>query len=74
MKYIMKMIKYLKELGLLIKIVSETIEKEVKEQKGRFLSMLMDTLSANLMGNMLASKGFSWAGEGTVKAGQEYQY
>ena len=51
--------------------VSETIEKEGKEQKGRSLSMLMDTSSANLMVNMLPSKRFTQAGEGTIKAGED---
>ena len=43
MNDIMKVIKFLEESGLLIKGVSETIENEAKEQKGRFLSILLGT-------------------------------
>ena len=38
----MKIVKSLKVFGLLLKEVSETIQNEVKEQKGGFLSMLLD--------------------------------
>ena len=31
---IIKIIKYLEDVGLLIKVVTETVENEVKEQKG----------------------------------------
>ena len=40
MNDIMKLVKSLEDSGLLIKEVSETIQNEAKEQKGRFLSML----------------------------------
>ena len=46
---IMKIIKSLEESGLLIKGVSKTIKNEAKEQKGRFLSMLLGTLGASLL-------------------------
>ena len=39
MNDIMKIVKLLEESGLLIKVVSQTIKNEPKEQKGRFLSM-----------------------------------
>ena len=42
MNYFMKIVKSLEESGLLIKDVSETIKNEAKEQKGEFLSMLLD--------------------------------
>ena len=38
----MKIVKSLKVFGLLLKEVSETIQNEVKEQKGGFLNMLLD--------------------------------
>ena len=38
----------LEDAGLLIKGITETIKNEVKEQKGRFLNMLLDTLGASL--------------------------
>ena len=57
MKDIMKIVKSLEDSGLLLKGVSETIQNEVKEQKGGFLSMLLGTLVASLLGNMLTGKG-----------------
>ena len=65
MNDIMKIIKSLEESGLLMKDVSETIKSEAKEQKGRFLSMLLGTLSASLSGNLLT-------GEGTIGAAQDF--
>ena len=53
----MKIIKSLEESGLLIKGVSETSKNETKEQKGGCLSMLLGTLSASLLGNLLTDKG-----------------
>ena len=49
-----------------LKEVSETIKNEAKEQKGEFLSMLLGTLDASLLGDMLLVKGFIRAGEGTA--------
>ena len=40
MKYMMKIVKSVKELGLLLNGVSETIENETKEQKDGFIGML----------------------------------
>ena len=48
---------------------TETVQNEVKEQKGAFLSMLLGTLGASLLGNLLTGKGINRAGEGTVRAG-----
>ena len=45
----MKIVKSLEEYGLLIKVVSETIQNEVKEQKSTFLGMLLGTLGASLL-------------------------
>ena len=52
----MKIVKYLKESGSLIKGVSETIKNETKEQKGGFHGMLFGTFTPSLLGNMLAGK------------------
>ena len=49
----MKIVKSLEESGLLVKDVSEIIENEAKEQKGGFLGMLLGTLGARLLGNLL---------------------
>ena len=51
---IMKIVKSLEESGLLVKDVSEIIKNEAKEQKGGFLGMLLGTLGARLLGNLLA--------------------
>ena len=62
----------------LLKGVTETVENEIKEQKGGFCSMLLGTLGASLLGNLLtgraiyrAGKGkrINRAGEGNVRAG-----
>ena len=45
----MKIVKPLEESGLLIKGVSETIQNEAKEQKGRFIGMLLGILGARLL-------------------------
>ena len=66
MNDIVKIIKSLGESGLLIKGISETIKKEAKEQKGGFLGMLLGTLSASLLGNLLTRKGKIRAGEGEI--------
>ena len=52
MNDIIKIIKFPKESGLLMRDVSETIKNEAKEQKGGFLSMLLGTLGASLLGNL----------------------
>ena len=69
MKDILKIVKSLSDSGILLKGVGETIKDEAKEQKGGFLSMFLGTLGANLLGNMLAGKGFIRAGEGTARIG-----
>ena len=57
MEDIIKIIKSLEDSGLLLKGVSETIQNETKEQKRWFDSMLLGTLGASLLGNILAGKG-----------------
>ena len=47
-----------------MKGVTKTIENETKEQKGGFLSMLLGTLGASLLGNLLTGKGIERAGSG----------
>ena len=51
---------------------SETIKNESKEQKGRFLGILLGTLDVSLFGNMLEGKGIIRAGEGTIRARQDF--
>ena len=71
MNDIMKIIEALENSGILLKGVSKTIENETKEQTGGFLSMLLGTLGASLLGNLLTSgKGIMRVGEGIVRAGE----
>ena len=63
---IIKIVKSLEDSGLLLKGVSETVQNEAKEQKGGFLSMLLGTLGASLLGNILAGKGINRAREGAI--------
>ena len=67
MNDIIEIIKSLEESGLLIKDVSQTIKNEAKKQKGGFLSMLVGTLGASLLGNLLT--GTIRADKGTIRAG-----
>ena len=48
-----KIIKSLENSGLLIEGVTKTVQNEVREQKGGFLSILLGTLGASLLGNLL---------------------
>ena len=52
-----KIIQALADSNILLKRVTKTIENETKEQKGGFLSMLLGTLGASLLGNLLTGKG-----------------
>ena len=69
MKDIIRIVKYLDDSGLLLKRVSETTQNEAKEQKGGFLSMLLGTLGASLLGNILAGRGINRVGEGVLRTG-----
>ena len=69
MEDIINVVKSLEDSGLLSKRVSEKIQNEAKEQKGGFLSMLLGTLGASLLGNILVSKGMNRAREGFIRAG-----
>ena len=72
MNSIMKIVKSLEESGLLIKGVSETYQNEAKEQRGVFLSMLLGTLGAILLANLLKGKGTIREDEGTIRDGQYF--
>ena len=64
MNDIMQIIQALENSNILLKRVTKTIKNEIKEQKGGFLSMLLGTLGASLLGNLLAGKGIVRAGTG----------
>ena len=69
MNDIVKIIEALENSGILLKGVTKTIENETKEQIGGFLSMLLGTLGASLLGNLLTGgKGIVRAGEGVISA------
>ena len=69
MKDIIEILKSLEDFGLLLKGVSETIQNEAKVQKRGFLSMMLGTLGASLLENILAGNGINRAGEGILRAG-----
>ena len=64
MNDIIKIVQALEDSNILLKGVTKTVQNEVKEQKGGFLSMLLGTLGASLLGNILAGKGINRAGKG----------
>ena len=71
MNDIIKIIEALENSGILLKGASKTIEKETKEQRGGFLSMLLGTLGASLLGHLLTGgKGIVKASDGIVRAGE----
>ena len=75
MNDIIKIIQALENSNILLKGVTKTIKNETKEQKGGFLSMLLGTLGASLLGNLLTGKWILRAGsrnkkgKGIVRAG-----
>ena len=62
MNDIMKIIQALEDSNVLLKGFTKTIKNETKDQKGGFLSMLLGTLGASLLGNVLTEKGILRAG------------
>ena len=73
MQDLLKIVKSLEDSGILLNGITETVKNEVKEQKGGFLSMLLVTLGASLLGDLLtknlSGRGVIRAGEGTIRAG-----
>ena len=62
MNDIMKIVQALEDSNILLKGVTKTIKNETQEQKGGFLSMLLGTSGASLLGNVSAGKGIVRAG------------
>ena len=75
MQDLFKIVKSLEDSGILLNGITETVKNEVKEQKSGFLSMLLGTLGASLLGDLLtknlSGRGVIRAGEGTIRAGEE---
>ena len=73
MQDLLKIVKSLEDSGILLDGISETVKNEVKDQKRGFLSMLLGTLGASLLGDLLTKsltgRGVIRAGEGTIRAG-----
>ena len=67
MNDIIKIVQALKVSNILLKGVTETVKNETKERKGGFLSILLGTLGASLLGNLLTGKGFVRASSGNNK-------
>ena len=67
MNDIMKIVQALEDSNILLKGVTKTIKNETKKQKGGFLSILLGTLGASLLANLLAGKGIVRAGSGNKK-------
>ena len=67
MNDIMKIVQALEDCNILLKEVSKTVKNETKEQKVEFLEMLLGTLGASLLGNMLAGKEMLRTGYGHGK-------
>ena len=67
MNDIMKIVLGFEDSNILLKGITKTIKNERKEKKGGFLSMLLRTLGATLLGHLLAGKGMVRAGSGKKK-------
>ena len=70
MNEIMKIVQALEDSNMLLKGITKTIENEANGQKAELLGMLLGTLVASLLGNMLTGKGILRAGYGN-KEGKE---
>ena len=75
MQDVLKIVKSLVDSSLLLDGIAETVKNEVKEQKGGFLSMLLGSLGASLLADLLtknlSGRGVIRAGKGTGRAGYE---
>ena len=61
-----RVVRSLKSSGEEIDGVCETVKHEIEKQEGGFLGMLLATLDASMLANILTVKGVMRAGEGTV--------
>ena len=70
MDELIKIVKSFEDSDLLLKGITESVQNEIKEQKGEFLSMLLGALGASLLGNLLTGKGAFHAGKRVNKKGK----
>ena len=68
----MKIVKSPKDFSLSIKGVIQTIENDTKKQRGRLLGMLLGTLGASLLEDILAGKEVIRPGNEVMRAGQYF--
>ena len=75
MQDLLKIVKSLEDSSILLDGITEAVKKDVKEQKGGFLSMLLGTLGASLLGDLLtknlSGRGVIRVGKGTIRAGYQ---
>ena len=69
MEDIIKIVKSLEDSSVLLKGVTETIRNEAKEQRGEFLSTLLGTVGASLLGNTFTGKGINGVAKRFIRAG-----
>ena len=67
---LIKIVTALEEHDILLKGPSRKIKNETKEQRRGFLSMLLRTLGASLLGNLLTGRGLYRIGKGMYRTSQ----
>ena len=67
---LIKIVAALEERDILLKGTTKTTKNNTKKQEGGFLSMLIGTLGASLLGNLLTGKGLYRTGKGMYRTGQ----
>ena len=70
LNHLIKIATVLEEHDILLKGTTKTIKNNTKKQEGGFLSMLLGTLGASLLGNLLTGKGLYRTGKGMCRTGQ----
>ena len=70
MNDIMKIVQAPEYSNILLEGVTKTIKNKTKEQKGGFLGMLLVSLGASLLGNLLIEKGIVRTGSGNKKGNE----
>ena len=65
-----KIVKSLEDSGLSFKGIIESVQNEIKAEKGGFLNMLLGTLGASLLVNLVTGKGPFYAGKRVNKKGK----
>ena len=68
MDHIIRIIKPPENLGALIDEASEAVKHEIKNPEGEFIGMLLESLDAYMLGNMLTRKVVMWARNGFMRA------